>query len=119
MIPAMKKEGYPAAYAAAAPGSAATLGPVIPPSIPMVIFGLLASTSIGKLFIGGIVPGVLMGVFLLIASWLVARRRNFPAGEWLGVGELFAAALDASLALLTPFIVIVGLVFGVATTTEI
>jgi tripartite ATP-independent transporter DctM subunit len=119
MIPAMKKEGYPAAYAAAVTAAAATIGPVIPPSIPMVIFGLLASTSIGKLFIGGVVPGLLMGVFLLIASGLLARRRNFPAGKWQGFGELFAAALDASLAILTPFIVIVGLVFGVATTTEI
>jgi TRAP-type C4-dicarboxylate transport system permease large subunit len=119
MIPAMKKEGYPAAYAAAVTAAAATIGPVIPPSIPMVIFGLLASTSIGKLFIGGVVPGLLMGVFLLIASWLLARKRGFPAGQWQGFGELFAAALDASLAILTPFIVIAGLLFGVATTTEI
>ncbi len=84
-----------------------------------MIFGLLASTSVGKLFIGGIVPGLLMGVFLLIASWLIARRRGFPAGQWQGFGELFAAALDSAFAVLTPFIVIVGLVFGVATTTEV
>jgi tripartite ATP-independent transporter DctM subunit len=114
MIPAMKKEGYPAEYAAAVTAAAATIGPVIPPSIPMVIFGLLASTSIGKLFIGGVVPGLLMGVFLLVASWLLARRRNFPAGRWQGFRELLAAALDAALAVLTPFIVIAGLVFGVA-----
>lgn len=119
MIPAMKKEGYPAAYAAAVTAAAATIGPVIPPSIPMVIFGLLASTSIGKLFIGGIVPGLLMGVFLLVASGLIARRRGFPAGRWSGFAELLRAALDAGLAVLTPFIVIAGLVFGVATTTEI
>ena len=119
MIPAMKKEGYPAAYAAAVTAAAATIGPVIPPSIPMVIFGLLASTSIGKLFIGGVMPGLLMGVFLLIASWLVARRRGFPSGQWLGFGELMAAAVDAGLAILTPFIVVAGLVFGVATTTEV
>src|SRR5260370_3303051 len=74
MIPAMKKEGYPAAYAAAVTASAATIGPVIPPSIPMVIFGLLASTSVCKLFIGGIGPGLLMGVFLFISSWLIVRR---------------------------------------------
>ncbi|MCW5745504.1 MAG: TRAP transporter large permease subunit [Alphaproteobacteria bacterium] len=119
MIPAMRREGYPAAYAAAVTAAAATIGPVIPPSIPMVIFGLLAGTSIGKLFVGGVVPGLLMGVFLLAASWLIARRRGFPAGRWSGFRELFAAAIDAALAVLTPFIVIGGLVFGVATTTEI
>jgi tripartite ATP-independent transporter DctM subunit len=119
MIPAMKKEGYPAEYAAAVTAAAATIGPVIPPSIPMVIFGLLASTSIGKLFIGGVVPGLLMGLFLLMASWLLARRRRFPAGHWQGIRELLSAGRDAALAMLTPFIVIAGLIFGVATTTEI
>ena len=119
MIPAMKAEGYPAGYAAAVTAAASTMGPIIPPSIPLVIFGLIGGTSIGKLFVGGVVPGLLMAAFLLVASYVISRLRNYPAGEWLGLGELAAASGKAALALLMPVIVVGGLVSGVATTTEI
>ena len=119
LIPAMKREGYPAGYAAAVTAAASTMGPIIPPSIPLVVFGLVAGTSIGKLFVGGVVPGLLMGVFLLIASYLISRVRRYPAADWLGFGEIAAAAGEAVLALLMPVIVVGGLVGGVATATEI
>jgi len=119
MIPAMKKEGYPAGYAAAVTAASATIGPVIPPSIPLVVFGLFALTSIGKLFLGGVVPGLLMGVFLLIASYVISRRRGYPASPWAGGRELAAAAADAILALVMPLLVVIGLVGGIATVTEI
>jgi tripartite ATP-independent transporter DctM subunit len=119
MIPAMKRDGYSPAYAAAVTAAAATIGPIIPPSIPMVIFGLFTGASVSKLFLGGIVPGLLMGVFLIVTTWIIARRRNYPAGQWLGFGELWAAFRDSFFALLLPVIVVAGLVSGVATTSEI
>jgi tripartite ATP-independent transporter DctM subunit len=119
MIPAMKRDGYDPAYAAAVTASAATMGPIIPPSIPMVIYGLFAMTSIGHLFIAGIVPGVLMGLFLLAASVIVCRRRNYPKGAWAGWGEVARSAVVAAPALLLPFVVVLGLVAGIATVAEI
>jgi tripartite ATP-independent transporter DctM subunit len=119
MIPAMKREGYPAAYAAAVTAASATIGPIIPPSIPLVVFGLFALTSVGKLFLGGIIPGLLMGLFLLVASYVISRRRNYPAGAWAGQGELWAALRASLLALLMPVLVVVGLIGGVASVTEI
>jgi tripartite ATP-independent transporter DctM subunit len=119
MIPAMKREGYPGAYAAAVTSASATIGPVIPPSIPLVLFGLFAMTSIGHLFIAGIIPGILMGVFLLVASYIISKSRNYPAAPWAGFRVLFQAAMGAVLALIMPLIVVVGLVGGVATVTEV
>ncbi len=119
MIPAMKKEGYSPAYAAAVTAASATIGPVIPPSIPLVVFGLFALTSVGKLFLGGVVPGILMGLFLLVASYLISRRRNYPASGWAGWREVLAAGTASLLALAMPVLVVIGLVGGVATVTEI
>jgi tripartite ATP-independent transporter DctM subunit len=119
MIPAMRRDGYSAAYAAAVTAAAATIGPIIPPSIPMVIFGLFTGASVSKLFIGGIVPGLLMGVFLIATTWLIARRRNYPAGRWQGWRELWRALAESLFALLMPVLVIAGLLSGVATASEI
>lgn len=119
MIPAMRKEGYPGAYAAAVTAASATIGLVIPPSIPMVIFGLFTGADIGALFLAGVLPGLLMGVFLITASALMSWRRGYPASGWQGWGELSAALRGASLALLMPVLVVVGLVGGFATTSEI
>ena len=93
LIPAMKKDGYPAAYAAAVVAAAATIGPIIPPSIPMVIYGLLVNVSIGKLFLAGAVPGFLMGLYLIITSYLISKKRNFPAQAQ---GHLSADGVGAS-----------------------
>jgi tripartite ATP-independent transporter DctM subunit len=119
LVPAMKRAGYGAGYAAAVTAASATIGPVIPPSIPLVVYGLFAGVSIGELFLAGVVPGLLMGLFLLAASGLVSWRRRYPATAWPGRRELGRAALDAALALLMPVIVVVGLAGGVATVTEV
>ena len=118
LIPAMKKEGYHSAYAAAVTAASSTIGPIIPPSIPFVIFGLLASTSIGDLFLAGVVPGVLMGVFLLISSYIISIRRKYPANSRATLRLLFRSFLDAFLALLMPFIIVGGITTGVVTPTE-
>jgi tripartite ATP-independent transporter DctM subunit len=119
MIPAMKREGYSSAYSAAVTAASAIIGPVIPPSIPMVIFGLFAMTSIGKLFLAGIVPGVLMGLFLLSASYFVSRSRDYPATQWAGWREIIRAGVNSFLALIMPLVVVAGLVGGLATVGEI
>jgi len=119
MIPAMRKEGYPGAYAAAVTAASATIGLVIPPSIPMVIFGLFTGAEIGALFLAGVLPGFLMGLFLIAASAVLSLRRGYPASAWRGWGELGAALRRASLALLMPVVVVVGLIGGFATTAEI
>lgn len=118
LIPAMKKEGYPAAYAAAVTAASSTIGPVIPPSIPFVIFGLLASTSIGDLFLAGVVPGILMGLFLLISSYFISRNRHYPSHPRAAFSKMLRSFLDAFLALLMPFIIIGGITSGIVTPTE-
>lgn len=118
LIPAMKKEGYHSAYAAAVTTASSTIGPIFPPSIPFVIFGLLASTSIGDLFLGGVVPGLLMGVFLLFSSYFISRRRNYPSSTRAPFKVLIKSFLDAFLALLMPIIIVGGITTGIVTPTE-
>ena len=119
LAPAMKREGYGAAYAAAVTASAATIGPMIPPSIPLVIYGLISGASIGKLFLAGVVPGLLMGVFLLIASAIISSRRRYPKSAWGGWARVGKSLLESFAALIMPLLVVWGLVGGIATTTEI
>lgn len=119
MIPAMRREGYPGPYAAAVTAASATIGLIIPPSIPMVIYGLFTGASIPALFLAGVLPGLVMGAFLLATSAMLARRRGYGRGDWLGWGEVRDAARGAALPLLMPVLVVAGLVGGLATTSEI
>lgn len=118
LIPSMKQSGYPAAYAAAVVAAASTMGPIIPPSIAFVVYALVSEVSIGKLFLAGAIPGLLMAVYLLVTASLIARRRNFPFSER-ATGPQFRQALWAALpALLMPVIILGGIVGGVTTPTE-
>ena len=78
LIPAMEKAGYPRVFSAALVGAASTIGPIIPPSIPFVIFGSMTGTSVGRLFLGGFLPGILMGIMLMITVAIRSRRRGYP-----------------------------------------
>ena len=119
MIPAMKRDGYSGAYAAAVTASSATIGLIIPPSIPMVIFALFTPADVTKLFLAGVLPGLLMGLFLLVASVIIAWRRGYQAHDWQGWQRVWSALKRSALALLMPVLVVGGMVSGVATVTEI
>lgn len=118
LIPAMKKQGYSASYAAAVTAASSSIGPVIPPSIPMVIFGLLTGTSIGKLFLGGAIPGILMGLYLLIASFIISRRRQYPANPKASFKQVLRTSKHALAAMVMPVIIIGGISSGIVTPTE-
>lgn len=118
LIPAMKEEGYPASYSAAVTAASSTIGPIIPPSIPMVVYGMLTEESIGKLFIAGAIPGLMVGIYLLGASYLISRKRNFPARPRVSFRTMLKSFFDAALALLMPLIIVGGIVSGVVTPTE-
>lgn len=118
LIPAMKEEGYPASYAAAVTAASSTIGPVIPPSIPMVFYGMLTEQSIGKLFLAGAIPGVLVGIYLLIASYFISKKRKFPARPKAPTRLMLKSFFDAALALLMPLIIVGGIVSGIVTPTE-
>lgn len=118
LIPAMKKEGYPGAYAAAVTAASSTIGPVVPPSIPLVLYGLLTEESIGRLFLAGAIPGVLMGLYLIAASYIISKRRGYPARPRASISQVLKSAFDAAAALMMPLIIIVGIVSGLVTPTE-
>jgi tripartite ATP-independent transporter DctM subunit len=117
-IRAMKKEGYDAETAAAITAASATIGPIIPPSLPMVIYGVSADVSIGGLFLAGVIPGLLMGVALSAMVSVVAARRGLSRHPFPGLGELWRAYRRAHWALMTPVILFGGMMAGIMTPTE-
>lgn len=118
MIPGMKKAGYPADFSAAVTAASSTVGPIIPPSVPMIIVGALSGISVGQMFMAGAIPGIMMGLAMMVTCYIIARRRNFPREEWQGFGELLRAFLSAFWALAMTAIIIYGLLSGIATPTE-
>ena len=119
LIPAMEREGYDRAYAAAITASSSIIGPVIPPSITMVLFGVTAGVSIGGLFLAGVVPGVLIGVGLMTMAYVTARRRGFPVREVPVTRQVvWRISRDALIALMMPAIILGGIFGGVMTPTE-
>lgn len=118
LIPAMKKTGYGAPFAAAIVGAAATIGPIIPPSIPFVVYGSIANASIGRLLLAGAIPGVLMGICLMIFVYVIAKLRGYPAGRRASGVELARATLHAIPPLGMPAIILGGIIGGVMTPTE-
>lgn len=118
LIPAMEKAGYPRAFSAALVGAASTIGPIIPPSIPFVIFGSITGTSVGRLFLGGFLPGVLMGLFLMLTVAILSKRRGYRREQRATRRELMISALQATPAWGAPIIIIGGILAGVFTPTE-
>jgi C4-dicarboxylate transporter, DctM subunit len=118
LIPAMVRVGFTASFAAAVTAAAATIGPIIPPSIPFVLIGSIAQVSIGRLFLGGAIPGVIMGLFLMATSWWVARRHGYAVERRASARELFRSFWMSAPALLMPLIVMGGILTGFTTPTE-
>ncbi|MEE8564272.1 MAG: TRAP transporter large permease [Atribacterota bacterium] len=120
MLPVMKKEGYPEEFSAAINASAATIGPIIPPSIPMVFIGLLTNLSIGRLFLGGVIPGLLMGGALMSICYLKVKKMKLEIYEQEQSFKIFWKVFkDSFLALSAPLIIIVGVITGLVTITEV
>ncbi len=117
-IKAMTDEGYDAETAAAITAASATIGPIIPPSVPMIVYGVYAEVSVGGLFLGGVIPGLLMAAALMVLVRIVAIRRRFPVHPFPGAAGLWRAFRAAFFALLTPVILFAGMLSGVFTPTE-
>lgn len=118
LIPAMKREGYGAGFSVAVTASSSTVGPIIPPSLPLIIVGTLASLSIGDLFLAGAVPGILLGLGLMIPTYLISVRRNYPKGERKTLKEVGKSFVSAFWALLMTIIILWGILGGFFTPTE-
>jgi tripartite ATP-independent transporter DctM subunit len=119
IIDMMVKSGhYTRGYAAAITAASATIGPIIPPSIPMVLYALVSNTSIGFLFLGGIVPGLMMGAMLMAMNAWISHRRGFAKHEPVPLREFPALTINAGPALLMPAILLYGIYGGVTTPTE-
>jgi len=118
LLPMMTAAGHDKARSAGLLASASIIAPVIPPSIAFVIFGVAANVSISKLFMAGIVPGLMLGASLWLTWWWLARREHVPVPARKSRAEVITAFKDATLALVLPVIVVVGLKFGVFTPTE-
>ncbi|WP_339783428.1 TRAP transporter large permease [uncultured Marinobacter sp.] len=117
-IKAMEDDGYPIGFSAAVTASSATIGPIIPPSIPAVIYGALANASIASIFLASIIPGLFMGLGLMIMVAIISHRRGFPTRAKARFSEFKLALARGVLPMLTPLIIIVGILSGLFTPTE-
>ena len=117
-IEQMTAEGYDVPFSCAITAATATIGPIFPPSIPMVIYAMLSGASVGKLFMGGMVPGVLLAIMLSIYCLVIAKKRDYPAGVRMGFKQFLKATVIAFPALFTVILLLGGIYTGVCTPTE-
>jgi len=117
-IEAMRKDGYDDGFSCAITASSAVIGPTFPPSIPMIIYSLLSGASVGALFLGGVVPGVLLAGILMLYVAYIANKRNYPRGPKYSLKEFIKVTIDAFPALLTPVILLTCIYTGIVTPTE-
>ncbi len=117
-IPAMIRKGYDKGFAAAVQAAGGSIGVIIPPSIPMIIFGVVGGVSIGKMFLGGFIPGFLIGGSLMLVSYFLAKRAGYERETFLGLKEIGRTFIGAFWALLMPLIILGGILGGIFTPTE-
>lgn len=118
MIPSMVKEGYDKDFSVALTSCSSICGPIIPPSILLVLYGVIANCSITSLFLGGYIPGLLLGAGLMLVTYFISKRRAYPIYARANVRELLAAFKSASFAVFLPFLIIGGMLSGIFTVTE-
>ena len=119
LIPEMKKKGYTAEFASGITAASSTMGMIIPPSVPMIIYALVSEESVGKLFLGSLIPGIMIGLLMLGITLGVSYAKNYPREEILLTGkEKLATARQSVLAIIMPLFVVGAVVFGIATPTE-
>ncbi len=118
LIPAMKKRGYPAPFAAAVTSSSASLAIIIPPSIPMILYAVMSGSSVVQLFVAGIIPGIIGGFLMMGLCYWFAVRNDYPVEEVFQLKRLWTTFKDAALAFLLPIIILGGIFGGVVTATE-
>lgn len=119
LIPSMRKQGYDDTFSTSLVAASATLGPIIPPSIVMIIYASMTNISIGKLFLAGVLPGLLMGAAFMLIVFVMARVKNYPRDAWRGIGHLGRVAIAAAGPLGAPVMLVVGLFGGYFTATEL
>ncbi len=117
-IEAMRKQNYDDGFSCAITAASATIGPIFPPSIPMVIYSMFSGASIGKLFLGGMIPGILIAIALMIYVAYISKKRNYPTGGSYHFRELIKIIIHTFPALLTPVILLGGIYSGIVTPTE-
>ena len=119
LIPSMEKAGYPRAFSAAVTAASSTMGPIIPPSLAFILYGAISNISIGDLFLAGIIPGVLVGLFQMLVVAYYARKKQFPKRDHrLALSEILSTTKAASWALMLPVIIVGGISTGFCTPTE-
>ena len=119
LIPEMKKRGYPEEYAAGLTVASSTMGMIIPPSIPMVLYAVTAQESVGRLFLGGVFPGIMVGVFQLLITIVISNKNSFPReNTTVSFDTILKMTLKNSYILFMPFFVVGSVILGVATPTE-
>ncbi len=118
LIPAMEEEGYDVPFSVAVTASSSTIGPIIPPSLPMIIVGTLTGLSVSKLFLGGAIPGILLGIFLMIVAYIISVKRQYPKDDKKPFGVVIKTFFSAFWALMMTVIILWGILGGFFTPTE-
>ena len=119
LIPEMEKEGYPLEFSSGITVASSTMGMIIPPSVPMVIYALIAEESVGKLFLGSFIPGIMIGLIMLVITMIISYAKNYPREEvQLSIIEVLIRIRQSLLAIIMPLFVIGAVVLGIATATE-
>ena len=119
LIPAMIEDGYDADYSVAVTAASSCIGPIIPPSVPMILAGTLTGISVSKMFVAGIIPGILMGLGMMAVAYVISVKRNYPKNERRAtLREILSSGREAFWALLMMFIILAGILTGIVTPTE-